>query len=1050
MVHNEGREAEQLNLEKIKRAEKGVLSFFVKKYRINLLLIIGIAIWGIIAGANLPREANPEVKVPFGVVTTIFPGASPADVEELVTDKIEEKIQNIDNVKLITSNSSLSVSSVAVEFEADADLEKSIQDLKDAVDGVTDLPSQAEDPIVSDVNINDQALVTFSFLGDLSSEEFKVLGERIQDELEKVPDVSRVLLVGVQDREIRVRLNEGEMSRLGVSVDQVLGTLRGSNISLPLGDLELSGKVYNIRATGKFETVSDIKNIVIRNDSRGQVLLGDIAVIEDILKERTSISRVSVKGETPKPAISVQIFKKTGGNIIEMVDLSKAKVEELQKTGVIPSSVQAEVTSDLSFFIRNDFNTLQNSGLQTVVMIFVLLTLALSFRKAIVATLTIPLVFFMSLGILSLTGSTLNSLVLFSLVLSMGLLVDTFIVLLEGIHDGIRKGYTPQQAAFYSLETYKWPIISGVLTTISAFVPMFLVSGILGEFLKTLPITISASLGSSLFIGLVILPGLSAWVLSHGKGIVDKETILEKYVTVKLEKLYAKVIREVLDSRKKKIRFVGGLIFGFVISLGLVVGGVIPVKLFPDVDTDLMFINIELPPGATLLETSKAVGEVEQLLIEIPEAKNFVSNVGVSMSAGDIFASSSSKSNTGQIILNLVDRSERDLSSFEIADRLRQKVKIISSADVTVEELSAGPPTGAPVEIRVLGDDLLEVEGIAQDSVGILETIPGVRDIETDVRTTPPDFNFNLKQRELGRYGLSAVSVTTAIRSALDGVLATSITLSGDDIDVVVFASAEKPASIEEVSNLNIITPAGQIVKLDQVADLDLAPAVEAIRHRDLKRIVNVRAELTGTTPAKIQQQFEAKVSEMNLSSDVEIIFGGEVEDIQQSFTELWYSMIVAVILIMFILVLQFDSFKQPFIILLTLPLATIGVVFGTLVTNQDFGFSTFLGVVALSGIVVNDAIILIDRINYNINIRKMAIKNALSEAGEARLEPIMMTTLTTIAGVTPLAFADEFWRGLSVAVAFGIAFATVLTLVMVPVLYLKFEGKAWMRSKTQ
>jgi len=908
--------AEELNRQKIEKARKSSLGFFVRRIRVTLLLVLGLTIWGVIAALSMPREANPEVKVPFGVVTTLFPGASPVDVEELITDKIEEKAENLDNVRLITSNSALSLSVVFVEFEAEADLEKSISDLEDAVDQVRNLPEEAEDPVVAEVNFNDVPIVTFSLSGDLTPEEFKVLGEVIQDELEGINGVSEVPLIGVREREITVSLNPGELERLRLPVSGVITALQLANVSAPLGDIELGGTNYNVRSSGKFKSVADLENVVVSNQGGSLVLLSDISDISDELQEETSISRVSIAGSATEPAISLQVFKRTGGNIIRIVDTAKERLSELQDTGVIPSSVAVEVTSDFSQFIRDDFSTLTNSGFQTIVFILVLLTLTLSFRKALVATISIPLVFLMTLGILSLTGSTLNSLVLFSLVLSLGLLVDTIIVLLEGIHDGLRKGFSASDAALYSIQTYKWPIISGVLTTVAAFVPMFLVSGILGEFLKTLPITIAATLGSALFVGLFIMPGLSALLLKKGdQSQHTKKSLIEKYGIDKLAAFYSRHLRSTMVSKRKKWKFVGALTLIFVVSVGLVVTGVIPVQLFPEVDIDTFFVQVELPAGSTLEQTQAITGRVEQELFGFPEIKNFVTNIGVALNTGDGEVRGGESENTAQIVVNLLAEDERERSSIELAKELRETVSGIRGADIEVQELSGGPPTGAPVEIRVVGDDLNDIAFAANQVERILQSIDGVIDIESDSRITPPEFSFSLKHENLGRYGLNAASVAGSLRVAIAGVTVTSLSSSGDDVDIVVKFQEGHTNSTEELKNLSLISPSGNVVKLEQIAEFSITPALESIRHRDLKRLINVRADVDGINAGAVRAEFEKQIEEAGLPAGVSALFGGEVEDIQQSFTELWYSMIVAVILILFIMVLQFDSFKQPIII---------------------------------------------------------------------------------------------------------------------------------------
>ena len=1045
---NSASEIDRLNAEKIEKAKRGFLGFFVARYRFIIILLIGITLWGLFGLSSLPREANPEVEVPFAVIITAFPGASPTDVEELLTDKIEERAKNVENVKLVTSNSSLSVSTVNVEFEASADLDKSVADLKDAIEELRDLPKEAEEPQVIELNFNNQSVVTISLVGELTDAEFKRLADLVKEELESINGVSEVTTAGVREREITVALNPGELERLNISISQIVAGIQAANTSIPLGDVVVDETSYNVRTTGKFRSERDLKNIVVKAGPESVVLLGDVAEIQNELREKKSLSLIGVGGADPLPAISFQIFKKTGGNIIEVVDASRQKLEGLKAAGVIPEKLAIEVTNDFSQFIRDDLNTLGRSALQTIAIIFVLLTLALNFRQGVLGALSIPLVFLMSFGMLALAGATLNSLTLFSLVLSMGLLVDSMIVILEGIHDGILQGMKPRDAALYSIETYKWPITAGVLTTISAFVPMFLVSGIVGEFLKTFPTTVAITLFSSLAVGLLILPGVVAVTLRRaGKpGEKERRSLMERYAVDKIRDKYRRFIDSILISRKKKWTFVSILMATFILAAATLPLGLIPVELFPNIDVDFLYVNIELPVGQTLAATAAVAKQTEREIAAIPEVKNYVANIGAGIvdlnNAGPMSPGSENKA---QIVVNLTDLSERDRKSRAIARDLRQRLTQINGAKITVEEPAGGPPTGAPIEARVTGDNLAEVRSVARATESLLKKIEGAVNVNSDDRITPPEFSFVLDHERLGRFGLSAASVGTSLRASLEGVTATEINIDGDDVDVVVKLKNTDAISIGELKNLSVISPTGRQIKFDEIASFEITPALESIRHRDLKRIISVRADADGVSPGEVTAKLNKRLAELNLPQGVEVSLGGEVEDINRSFTELWYSMSLAVILIFLIMVLQFNSYRQPFIILMTLPLAVIGVIFGTLVLGLSFGFATFLGVVALGGIVVNDAIVLIDRINYNINVRNLELREAITEAGQSRLQPIIMTTLTTIAGVTPLAFVDEFWRGLSVAIAFGIAFATILTLVLMPILYQKMQGKRWL-----
>ena len=1089
----------EINRRRIEKTRAGFFGFFIKRWRLTILMAIGMAVWGFLSLMELPREAQPEVQIPIAVVTTVYPGASPSDIEELITDKVEEKLDGLENVERLTSNSSFGVSNVVIEFEAGADLKESFRDLQDKVDLISGLPSEAEDPMATEIRLDDFAIVTFSLVGDLTDEQLKNLGERAQDELESIKGVSRVNLLGARRREFSVVLKQARMNQLGIGITQVVSAISSSNINFPLGTVEVGQTKYNVRSVGKFENVEDLGKIVVKNTQAGLIFLNDIAEIKDQLAEKTTISRVSLDGGALQNVVSLQIYKKTGGNIIEIVDSAKQELDNLKKREIIPKDISIEVVSDMSQFIRDDLNTLGRSGIQTFILIFILLALALAFRQAMIAALAVPLIFLGTFGILKLQGQTLNSLTLFSLVLSLGLLVDTLIIILEGLHDNLMKGYTSEESALLSVGTFRWPLIAGVLTTISAFVPMFLVSGVIGEFLKTMPLTISATLGISLIVALIVIPSLAARVVkrnaretrnkkleirdddaevtSHsslqpeadpplaeatrdgddddGGGpsdqwpvtsdeTIEKEHLMEKYFTKPLQKRYHNFIRNLLETKKRRRTLVAGVVLAFAFSIGVLVIGFLPVQMFPQYDIDFFVINVELPSGSVLEETEKKVQIVEQKLLETKEVESFVTNIG--SGGGLAFTGFGPSAGAGEhlaaVTVNLYEKDERERASYEIAADLREAFRKIDGAKVTVTEVEEGPPGAEPVEVRITGDDLTVLDKIALDVKSITEKIPGAVEVDTGIRVSPPEFAFKLRHEELGRYNLNAAYVSSVLRSAIYGSKASTVIREGEDIDIRVQYSSESVDAVEELKNLRIITPVGESIALSQLADFELTPALENISHRNLKRVVSVTAKNQDKTPTQIFTELQERLEEYKLPEGYEIIYGGEFEQMQESFIELYYAMIVAVVLILLILILEFDSFRQPLIIILTLPMAMIGVVVGLRVLGLAFGFPAFLGLVGLAGIVVNDAIVLIDRINNNLRERKMELVEGIAEAGEARLQPIFLTTVTTIAGIMPLYFANEFWRGLSVAMIFGLAFSTVLTLTLVPVLYRWLEGK--------
>lgn len=1032
---------------RIAKARKGLAGYFITHFRVALLLILSILLLGSMAVMNIDRESDPEVKIPIAVVSTFYPGASPSDIESLVTDEIENRLEELDDVKIVTSNSQTSISSIVIEFEASADLDDSIRELKDKVAEVNGLPDEAEDPVVTQIRANDFPIITFSLVGNLTDTQLKQLGEIVQDELESISGVSEAPLLGAKETEYSVVVDKESLSRLSLPMSQVVGAIAASNMDMPLGDITINDLNYNLRTVSKFKSIEDLKKVVVSNDDGAPVLLEDVAQVQEKFKDVETISKFSVGGEKAVSSISLQLFKKTGGNILNIVDSAKERVEELQAKQIIPKEVKIEISSDYSAFIREDLNTLGNSGLQATVLIFIVMLLALSFKEALISLFSIPMTFLITFAVLYNTGFTLNSMTLYALVLSLGLLVDTFIVILEGIFHNIREGYGPRRAALLSVSHYKKPLTAGTLTTISAFVPMLLVSGILGEYLKIFPITIAITLLASLFVSLVLVPSVGGVFLKAGKPKEQKDSLLEKYLTNALRRKYKKAVVKFLASRKAKVKTTVSMLIMLFASLGLLVGGIVPVELFPKIDIDFAFVDIEMPVGTDLEATEKVVDLVEAKLYEKDYIKSFVTTIGQSSSVG--FSSGSSNEHLANININFVDEEDRDLKSYEITEELRKEFKNINEGKITLQELSAGPPTGAPVEARISGDDLDVLDQISVAVVNILKETEGVINVNSNREVSPADLTFSLDKEALAKSGLTVGEVSSFLRTAIFGVTATEASIDGEDIDIVVRLDKDSISSVEEIQNISLINNYGQEVKLSYVADFSLEPALASVRHRDFVRTITVQADLEpGFTPSVVVPKIEKKVKEKNIiPSSYTVDFGGEVEDIEQSFNELWSAMIVAVLLIMIILVLQFNSYKKPFSVLMTLPLMLIGVVIGMLIFNLPFSFAVFLGLVSLAGIVVNDAIVLLDKTQRNVDEKGMLIKDALADAGDTRLQPIMLTSITTIIGVIPLAIADPFWLGMSIAIIFGLAFATIMQLFIIPMVYLKFEGKKQLKQ---
>jgi HAE1 family hydrophobic/amphiphilic exporter-1 len=1038
----------------LKKIKNSFWSFFIRKRPVAWLTAIGIIIMGLLAYSGMPREIQPEVNIPFVSVSTALPGANPADVESLISQPLEEKIINISDINILSSNSGFGFSSIFIEFDAKADIDKALQDVKDAIDKAKpNLPDDATEPMVTKAEANAFSIITFSLISDkLSLYELTSIAQDVQNELEKISDISQVVMYGEQKKYISVKIDQVILEGYGLNIQTVANLIKLGNNNLPIGIISSDKLNYSVRIDNRYESIEDIRNLPlfsIGTDTKTPILLKDIANVEETFPAQGVLNRLSINGEQALTTISLQIFKKDNTNILEIAEKSRDLITELQEEGTIPTGVEIVVTNDNSVFIEEELGNLSRNGLQTALAITIILFLALGFRKGIIAGLSIPLIFLFAFIIMDWQGMTLNTLSLFSLVIALGLMVDTTIVIMEGIHENIRQGLSPKDSALLSVHTYKWPLVAGTMTTIFAFFPMLLVSGILGEFLKTMPITISAALFGSLFIALTIAPSISTKFIKPQKQ-GKKGSILEP-IFDKIGKKFERIISYIVKKRFIRVVIILSALGAFAMSLMLPISGQLKVEMFPKTDQTYFVLQIETKKGVVIEETEKIAKKVEDYLYSIPEIDNFLTKIGTSQSLGithdPFFITGTSDSNLANITINLIDKEDRERKSYDIAAQVRDNLKGFQDATISIIELDEGPPSEGAITIRVTGPNLETLQDLAAQVKEIAENTQGTANIELSLKPGLNEFKFTLDKDILSYHALSSIQVSAIIRNIIQGINATNITINDEDLNIIVQYDLPQEdgrtnISIHDIENFEIPTPGGYTVTLSQLGEYEFTQSLSSISREDGKRIIKVLGDIeSNANIVEITNAIQAEIDKLEIPSEYGIRFGGDMEQIAESFKELFTSMFVAIILVAFTLVLMFNSFKQPLIILLTLPLALIGVFPGLMAIGLNLSFPAFLGVIALCGIVVNDAIVLIDRININRR-SGMEFAESISEATQSRLQPILMTSITTIVGILPLALTNEFWSGLGFSLIFGLIASTILTLIIMPVLYYIFEGK--------
>jgi len=1096
-------------------------NFFVTKFRVVLLLIMLITAWGLYSYFKLPRESNPEVKIPMAYVITIFPGASPADVEELVTKKIETGISGVTGVKKITSSSMNSSSAITVEFEANENLDDAIRRLRDEINTLKNsLPDAVLEPQVKEISFDDRPIWTIGITGPYDGFTLRRYSEIVKDELEKIPGVREIQIAGGDEEEFEIAYDPSKLIFYGITADTANQVVKATNLVFPSGDFDGANFRYTIRTDSRFFDADTLANIpVSHTQDNAIVYLKDIAKVKSTAIKKNVYSRLSIKGSRPESAVTLNLVKKLGSSVLDTTDQAKASVDRLMAT--FPKGLTYDVTTDFAKQIRIQFEQLTHDFLFTLAMVIGILFVIVGLKEALVAGLAIPLVFFVSFGVMLMTGISLNFLSIFSLLLALGLLVDDAIVVVSATKQYLRTGkFTPEEAVLLVLNDFKVVLTTTTLTTVWAFLPLLLASGIIGSFIKSIPITVSVTLVSSLLIALminhplaavmerirltkkwfflyfalllalailligqntvvfklialsvvIILVAMFVWYVKGGKGklianakLVEAEWESDELIKKKLYEVgrheekgllarvthgivpfhkilpyYEKYLRSLLSTKRTRFIALGVTFLIFIGSVMLPITGIVKSEFFPASNQDMIYLDLEAPIGLRLDETNKITEKVEERLLKYPDILNFSTVVGRQGASPNhaSLAGSSSSSNLASIVMTLKDKEDRDITSYDLATKMRQDMVDIKGAKLSIASLSGGPSSGAAFQAQISGDDLQTLSRIAHDLEPILKSIPGTVDSDISLKNAPVQYTFTLDPVKMEQNNLNAVYVGSVMRMAISGSEITTVVKGNKEISVVADFDESKIPDLESIQNLQILNLAKQPVYLKDVAKIELKPSVDAITRIDQKRTISLSSGMEGTTNSNIVlAEFREKIENYTLPQGYSITYGGENEQNEESVLSILRAMVIAALLIVSTLVIQFNSFRKAIIVLVTFPLALIGVFVGLAIFRVTLSFPGLIGVLALFGIVVKNAIILIDKINLNIR-HKIPFSEAVVDAGKARLEAIFITSICTIFGIIPVTLSNETWMSLGSAIIFGLSLSSFLTLFIIPILF--------------
>ncbi|WP_340111766.1 efflux RND transporter permease subunit [Maribellus mangrovi] len=1081
-----------------------------------------VVFFGIFSYNQMPREAMPEIVVPYIFVQTLYPGNSPIDIENLCTRPIEKELKGLKGVKQVSSASYQDVSTIFVEFNTNVSIKQALQDTKDRVDKAkselpTDLPN---DPYVTDFDLSEFPIMNVNISGEYSMRELKKFAEDLQDEFESYREISEANIRGVEEREIQIDVDPYKLDAVDLSFEDVALAIQLENITMGAGQFTADQIRRTIRTEANYKTMDQIRNTIIKVNEGKPVYIRDIATVTDGYEEQQTIARLD-----DKPVVTLSVTKKSGENILSASENVFKGIEKMKENGQIPKNLEVIVTDDMTTYIEDTISNLENSIILGMILVTFVLFLFLGFRNALFAGLAIPLSMFLSFVILQQSGITLNSMVLYGLILALGMLVDNAIVVVENVYRLYSHGYSLMSATKRGVSEIAFPIISSTLTTLAAFFPLLAWEGVVGEFMAILPRTLIVVLASSLFVALVLNPPFIAKFMKiddintriKSKRVLKNAGIfavlavpfyllkiyllgnllatvaivmvlnlialrpLARWFQTKflvwLENMYTRQLRHALTGRWPYVYFIGTVLL-MIFSMGFYFGGNPKMVFFPETDPTTIYVTMELPLGTSIERTDEVSRDVESIIKETIEpvkhiVKSVTTNVGVGK--GGMFENETSP-NKSLTSVSFVEYKKREgINTSRIMQEITKNLDGFVGAKIYVDKDDQGPPTGAPINIDVSGDEFDQLIKITDDFIRIIEAdhIPGIDELKLNINVNQPEMLIEVDREKARLYELSTQQIAMAFRNALYGYEASKFKDGEDEYDIFVRLAEEYRNDVSTLMNQKIIVNDNSI-PISAVASFKYATTYDKISRIDFKRSITISSEVTeGFNANEINSRIAQLLEEYDMPYGYSYEFTGEQQEQADSMEFLVYALFIAIALIMIIMVTQFNSFIRPAIIIATVIFSTIGVFLGLGIFKMEFVIiMTGIGIISLAGIVVNNGIVLIDYIDLtrkrkreqlglpkNAFLPKDVQRDALVEAGRTRLRPVLLTAVTTVLGLLPLAIglnfdffslythfdpkitiggeSVAFWGPMSWTVVFGLTFATVLTLVISPVMYM-------------
>ncbi|MGI5921545.1 MAG: efflux RND transporter permease subunit [Syntrophomonadaceae bacterium] len=1011
------------------------------KRPVTIVIVVSVLIiLGFFTLSKMAVDLFPEMKLPVAAVMTSYPGAGPEEVEQ-VSKVLESSVATVANVKEIQSQSLSGSSVLIVYFNWGTDMDQATIDIREKIGLVENfLPDEVEKPMVIKMDPTMAPILQMGISGADNPAELQSIAEDIiKPRLSRIPEIASVTITGGKIREIKVEVDPVKLDNYGLTMSQVNQVLQAENFNMTGGKVEEGGREYYVRNLQEFESVEDIKQVAIVSAQGNTVYLSDIASVIDGYKEDTQLTKVD--GEY---AVGIHCMKGSDANTVLACEAVKQEMQDIQKELGIKLNVK--MVYDASDYINKSLQTTERMIVEGALLAVLILFLFLrNGRSTLIVFTSIPLSIITTFIVMYFTDYTLNLITMSGLALGVGRIVDDSIVVFENIYRHRSLGESPLQAAINGASEVGMAVIAATLTLIAVFLPIVTVEGIASIIFKPMAMTICFAVLCSLVVALTVIPLMSSRMLTDksmqamtsGTGRLSSYSRRFGQWIDNLGERYKEILKRALKRKRLVIIITTVLMIASIAATPL-----IGAEFLPKMDSGEISITVETDKGSELSNTTAVVEQIEKHLRQIPEVDTIFSSIG---SGGNMMLDSSTQADQGAIYVKLCSKGERDRSVDTVAEEIRDKVIDIAGAKITVKvtDMASQMSAGGAIAVKIKGDDLDVLRDLSDQVAGIMRKVPGTREVSSSLTDGNPELQIKIDRRRAATYGLTPMQISSEIANAMQGKVATRYKVEGEEVDVRVRYIPQGHKDIEYLTNLNIMSSSGAVVKLSQVATFEMAQGPVKIVRTDQVRQAEITADLLNRDLNSVMQDIQTQVGKINLPAGYEIEYGGQNEDMMESFSSLAIALVLAMILVYAVMAIQYESFFNPFVIMFSVPTALIGVVLGLLITGRSFSVPAFIGLIMLVGITVSNAIVFVD---YLKQLREKGVERdeAIIETGRVRLRPILMTAFATILAMLPLATGlgegSEQQAPLATVVIGGLLVSTLITLVLVPVVYCIFD----------